>query len=219
MGRAGATTVFETGHSYAGSDFSTATVLHDLDSGRSLGNLEDWTYLRDGRRFRSADLNVWGVTFADAVPLLGRWAGTAAHDAAARTGGSRRFFATVSAAGRRDLVVGDVDRRELRGLRPGVECPSLSPDGRRIAYKHRLGGPDDREWRLHVLDLDTGADRALGETRSVDDQVEWLDETSVLYAMPQEGLASAESDVWVAPVDGGAPRLLVPRAASPSAIR
>ena len=53
-----------------------------------------------------------------------------------------------------------------------VECPSLSPDETRVAFKRRQGD----NWRLHVLDLDTGREYPLAETRSVDDQVEWLDD-------------------------------------------
>src|SRR5690606_16496413 len=91
-----------------------------------------------------------------------------------------------------------------------VECPSLSPDGRRIAYKHRIGGlPGTVRWQPWVLDLASGARHALAETRSVDDQAQWLDDEQVLYA-----LASAEarigSDQWVVPADGsGEPRRLL----------
>ena len=68
-----------------------------------------------------------------------------------------------------------------------------------------------------MLDLSTGQDVALAETRSVDDQVEWLDNTSLLYAIPRAG--SATADVWVVSADGGEPQVLIPGASSPAVVR
>ena len=82
-------------------------------------------------------------------------------------------------------------------LRANVECPSLSPDGRRLVYKKLVGDPP--AWRYHVLDLASGRETPLPEARSVDDQAEWLDESHVLYRV--------EEDVWASPVSGGRPRL------------
>jgi hypothetical protein len=194
-GRLAAATTFVSGHSYSQTGFSTATTLYDTATGRSLGNLEEFAVLKDGKRFRSADVNMWGVTF---------------------TRDGSRFYATLSSKGRTHLVEGDVGNRELRLLADDVECPSLSPDETRVAYKKRVGGPG--EWRLHVRDLGTGADRSLTEERSVDDQVEWLDGDQVLYGLPRA--ATAETDVWVVPASGtGHPRLLVPYAWSPAVVR
>jgi hypothetical protein len=99
-------------------------------------------------------------------------------------------------------------------LRDGVECPSLSPDGTRIAFKARVpgsGGLGGARWRLSVLSLDTLVDHPLAETRSVDDQAEWLDNGTVLY--------SVESDTYAVPADGsGAPRLFAHRADSPAVL-
>ncbi len=47
-------------------------------------------------------------------------------------------------------------------LRTGVECPSLSPDGTRLAFKKRIAEPS--EWRLAVLDLATLQDTLLNES-------------------------------------------------------
>jgi hypothetical protein len=59
-----------------------------------------------------------------------------------------------------------------------------------------------------VLDLATLQDHPLAETRSVDDQAEWLDNDTVLYAVG--------SDTWAVPADGrGAPRLFAAGADSP----
>jgi hypothetical protein len=199
-GRLAAMTAFVEGHSYAQGGFSTATTLDDLHRGKSLGNLEEFRVLKDGERYRAADLNVWGVTF----------------------GQGNRFYATVASRGHTWLAEGDLERRELKIMRDAVECPSLSPDGTRFAYKKRNPG-EGVTWRLHVLDLRTGRDVALAETRNVDDQVEWLDNKQVLYGLMRErdagGYVGDETDVWVVPADGsGSPRVLIPRAWSPAVV-
>jgi len=60
-----------------------------------------------------------------------------------------------------------------------------------------------------VLDLATGERHPLAETRSVDDQVQWLDDAQLLYALPSAGEATG-TDQWLVPADGsGVPRLLL----------
>jgi Tol biopolymer transport system component len=106
------------------------------------------------------------------------------------------------------LVEGDVAARTARVVHSGVECPSLSPDETRIAYKHREGD----KWRLQVLDLASGRETVLAETRSVDDQVEWLDDGRILYGLL--------GDIWVVRADGkGRPRIYIPDALSPAVVR
>ena len=63
------------------------------------------------------------------------------------------------------------------------------------------------------------SDRPLdAESRYVDDQVEWLDNDHVLYAIQRP--SSAASDVWVAPTDGSGPsRLFLSEASSPIVVR
>jgi Tol biopolymer transport system component len=125
------------------------------------------------------------------------------------------LFATAASRGKTWLVEGSLSARELRTIRENAECPSVSPDGTRIAYKYRVDGV---RWRLHVLNLTTGRDLQLAESRSVDDQVEWLDKKRVLYGLPREG--SAETDVWVVPAEGtGSPAVFIPYAWSPSVVR
>jgi hypothetical protein len=195
-GRVGAFTVFVLGDDYA-SPFSTRTTMIDASSGDDIGELEQFTTWRGGVRFRAVDFNFWGVTLA-------------------RDGNT--FYASLRTAGTTYLVRGELALRKLTVLRDNVECPSLSPDNRLLAYKKRVG-PSPDSWRLHVLDLATNVEHIIsGETRYIDDQVEWLDAARVLYAVPRR--TTAVSDVWVAPIDGSASaRIFLPEAESPVVIR
>lgn len=198
-GRVGAVTVFALGgpHNYKDAGFATRTSIHDMATGDEMGELEQFTTWRDGKRIKAADFNFWGVTFA--------------RD-------SNVFYATLRTAGTMYLVRGDLALRTVTVLRDSVECPSLSPDNRQIAFKKRIG-PADNPWRLYVLDLATLTERPIAaETRSIDDQLEWLDNAHVLYGVPGASRPSSH-DVWVAPVDGGATRIFLPDAESPIVVR
>jgi hypothetical protein len=200
-GGLGAMTLFVTGHNYSDGSFSTATSIVDTNSGASVGNLEQFKVLRDGVPIEAPDFNFWGVTFA-------------------RDG--NRFYATLGTAGQTYLVEGDVAAREMRVLRDGVECPSLSPDNTRLIFKRLTSSGPVRTWGWSVLDLATLQDRPLmAETRNVDDQAEWLDNDHILYAMPDEGPpATIATHIWVAPVDTDeAPRIFLRFASSPAVIR
>jgi hypothetical protein len=77
-------------------------------------------------------------------------------------------------------------------------------------------------WRLYVLDLATRIETPLvGETRNVDDQVEWLDNEHIVYALPDDARrSSAATNSWILPANGtGAPQLLMSMAFSPAVVR
>jgi hypothetical protein len=189
-GRLGAMTTFVTGDSYTTpGQFSTRTTIVDLVHGRPLVDLEKFAVTKDGQRIHDQNFNFWGVTFA--------------RD-------SDKFYATLATGDHHYLVRGSVRARAVEVLHDNVECPSLSPDGTRVAYKRRDGKP--WHWRLHVLDLRTGADVAVSERRPIDDQAEWLDNRRLLYGI---GV-----DVWVAQADGSwTPQRFLAHAASPSTQR
>ncbi|MFE0188025.1 TolB family protein [Streptomyces sp. NPDC058989] len=195
-GRMVAWTVFVTGDSYNGGRFSTRVGILDTRSNELVPTLEDWAVTVAGKPYKARDLNFWGVTFK-------------ADD--------RHFYATMSTAGHRYLVLGDMATHRLQTLRENVECPSLSPDGTRIAFKSARDGDPGHGWRLSVLDLATRRVTPLAETRSVDDQPAWIDARTVAYAIPR---GRDHADVWRVPSDGsGTPRILIPDADSPAALR
>jgi hypothetical protein len=192
-----ATTTFVGGHSYAQAAFSTETIVRR--DGSSLGNLESFKSTVDGRPLRSVDRNFWGVTFA-------------ADD--------DTFYATAASGSTTWLMRGSLKGKSMTSLRTNVECPSLSPDQTKVAYKKRVDASARGVWRLAVLDLSSGKESMLAESRSVDDQVEWLDDNRVLYGLSRPGSEATTSDVWVVPADGsGTPVVFIPEAFSPAVVR
>ena len=200
-GRLAAVTVFVSGHSYLDEGFSTETSIVDTYSGeRLIANLEELRVYRDGAPFRAVDFNFWGVTFA---------------------ADGDRFYATLGTGGTTYLVEGRVSTRRADVVVEGVECPSLSPDQSRLVFKKRLPLAAGLGWRLHVMDLRSRAVTPLAELRSVDDQAEWLDDSTILYALPDASAPTPMvTDVWRVPADGsGAPELLLEGASSPAVLR
>ncbi|MFI6445273.1 TolB family protein [Kitasatospora sp. NPDC050543] len=191
-GHLAAWTVFVSGDSYAGTDFSTRTSIVDTRDWTRYDNLEEFSVVKDGHPYQSHDVNIWGVTFAD----------------------DSTFYATLATGGQTYLVHGDLAARTLTTLHQNVECPSLSPDGNRIAYKKRVPGLSaDAPWRLYVLDLATMTETATAEQRSIDDQALWSDGDTLLYAVPGDFGA----DLWSTPADGsGEPHRLLDAALAPA---
>jgi hypothetical protein len=189
-GRYGSVTMFVTGHSYAAAgQFSTTTTLIDLRTGAHLGDLEKFTTLHDGKQVTATDVNYWGVTFARDSDV---------------------FYATLATGGHTFLIRGSVSGRTARVIHDDVECPSLSPDQTRIAFKKRVGSSSS--WRLTVLDLATMKETPLAERASVDDQAEWVDDAHVAY--------ERDGALWTVPADGtGAPEQLVAKGSSPAFAR
>ncbi|MGW1870891.1 TolB family protein [Streptomyces mauvecolor] len=190
-GRMVAWTVFVGGDSYATTSFSTRTSILDNRTGDFDQNLEDYRLILDGHPYKAADVNIWGVTFAD----------------------DDHFYATMATGGKTYLVHGDRQKKTLTTMKQNVECPSLSPDGTHIAFKKRVDfGDPDVPWRLYVLDLRTMRETATGEQRSIDDQALWHGNNQLVYDLPGD----FGSDLWTVPADGtGKPRLVIPSALSP----
>ncbi|MFJ3301926.1 TolB family protein [Streptomyces sp. NPDC086549] len=192
-GHFAAWTAFVGGDSYAGTNFSTRAAIADTRTGKLIPSLEAFRIIKDGHTYRAADVNFWGVTFA-------------ADD--------RTFYATLATKGHTYLVRGDLRARTVTTVHTNLECPSLSPDGTRIAYKKRVPGlPKDAPWHLYVLDLRTMRETPLAEPRSVDDQAVWRDAHTIVYALPGDYGA----DLYQVPADGtGRARRISSEAVSPA---
>jgi len=191
-----ATTSFVSGDGYSSEIFSTRTRIFETspDSENSV-DVETYDLIINGQSYRYTDTNVWGITF---VP------------------GQERFFATAAFNGHRYLVDGSITNRTMVVLRDNVECPSLSPDGLRLAYKKRVGSGQIVRWRFYLLDLITNQEVALAEERSVDDQIAWLDDQTLMYAVPAE---DKRLNVWSLKINGGEPRMLLRGAESPTVFK
>lgn len=189
-GRIVSWTLFVSGDSYAATGFSTRSGLYDLQAGRLVKTIEELPVKVDGRRYFAHDSNYWGITFgAD----------------------SNRFYVTLGSRGKTYLI--EADYKDYRGtaILENAECPSLSPDGRRVAYKQKNS---DGTWRLAVLELETRKVIYPAESRHVDDQPLWRDNSTLLYALRR---GENSSDIWSTPISStGTPQLVVPDAASPA---
>ncbi|ANP74085.1 TolB family protein [Cryobacterium arcticum] len=192
---------FITGESYATVGFSISTrvlALKGADSSTEPVDLEDFTLTVGGQPVTGADRNFWGVTFS-------------ADD--------NTFYATAASNGQTWLVRGDFAARTLVAVRGNAECPYLSPDGTRVAYKTRPAGTPSGDWAIAVLNLATNVETVLPGERSVDDQVEWLDNSTLLYGLPRAD-APGDSDIWSVKADGKAePELFIEHAWSPAVVR
>ena len=195
-GEMAAWTVFVSGDSYNGPNFSTRTGILDLRTGTVIDNLESFTAYVDGAAYHAVDINYWGVTFSS---------------------DDDHFYATMGSAGQTWLMYGDLSTHTLRSITTNVECPSLSPDGTHIAFKKRVSTNASAPWRLYVIDLATLQETQLAETRSIDDQAAWLGNNTVMYDVPQT--KGTGYDIWSVPADGtGKPTLIIHNGFSPAAI-
>jgi hypothetical protein len=121
-----------------------------------------------------------------------------------------RFFATLAVDAEPMLVAGSLSERRITALRKGVSNEALSPNGRLLIVKKLM---EERGfWQLAVIDLTTWEELELPQgPRSVDDQVEWLDDDHLMYADVDDGTTS----LWILAADGrSAPTVLVKNAYS-----
>jgi hypothetical protein len=188
-------TGFNGGHSYTGTDFSTRTYIVDAPGRRLLADVSTFRVIDSATlKLPARRFNVWGVSF--------------------HPQGGGRFVATVGAAGEVFLAAGDLKAKTLTLLRPEMECPSLSPDGTRVAFKRRDGAGG---WRPAVYEFASGREWTMQEARSIDDQIEWLDNDTITYELAVSA-TSTDTDVVLRKADGsGASRVLRARAGSPAA--
>ena len=194
-------TVFISGTSYQDiGGFLTAVRMRDIAGGQSV-DLSTYEVVSDRTEFMFENPTFWGVSF----------------------GTDGDFWVTGQFDGFVEVLKGSTTDKTLTPTGLDGSCPSLSPDGQTLVYKRRViefGEPD--RFQLVAHDLATGEEWELGETRSVDDQVEWLDNDTILYGMhaPDVDVAGAsfpEFDVWQLDIAAGSePELLILLGDSPS---
>src|SRR6185312_10667053 len=95
-------TVFVSGDSYNGPQFSTRTGVFDVKTGTVIPSLETFTATVNGHAYRAVDINYWGITFEpDDV----------------------HFYVTMGSSGQTWLMRGDLAARTLTSVVSNVECP------------------------------------------------------------------------------------------------
>lgn len=194
-------TGFVSGRSYedVGGDATTIVSVVDVAT-NTLTGLVQYTY-EGSLQFAEDRAQYWGPSFADP------------------TGDT--FYVTAHFGEGPVIVRGDVASKTFSEPLFDGSCPSVSPDGQRLVYKAMRpeGGFD-----LVVRDLATDETRMLNEARSVDDQVEWLDNDTILYALHPEGeadeIVDPSFDIWKLGLDEDAePEMFIPAASSPAVVR
>jgi hypothetical protein len=188
-------TSFVTGDSYAvPGGFSTRTGFFDLRSGAVTESIEHFEATVNNRPMKAADVNYWGITVAS---------------------DDQTFYATMASGGLNWLVKGDLKAGTVRGVRQNAECPSLSPDGTKVAYKKRPTLLD--KWSLVVLDLRTNRETTLPGSAGIDDQAAWIDDNTLAFGMARQEQRTA---VYFVPADGStAARPEIDNAASPVSVK
>jgi len=193
-GKLATVTTYAEEESPAGERLASESILIDAASGQVLADLREFAVVNE--RFPAIDgpIDIASVAFeAD----------------------SDRFYATLSTPAHRYLVSGSVRRRLLEVVGDGVANEAVSPDGRRLAVKKRVG--DRSYWQVMVLDLATMTGHPLNQgPGSVDDQIEWLDDNHLVYHdATDQGTA-----IWKLSTDGSTgPQLLIGHAFSPTVQR
>jgi hypothetical protein len=188
-------TSFVTGDSYTvPGGFSTRTGFFDLRTGELTESIEHFQATINHKVTTAADINYWGLTVAD---------------------DDNTFYATFASAGATWLVKGDLKAKTLQSVRPNAECPSLSPDGKRVAYKKRPTPLDP--WDLVVLDLQTNQEKRLPGTTGIDDQAAWVDNTTLAFGTAKN---EGKTAIYFVPADGSAPaKSEILNAASPVSVK
>lgn len=191
------TTAFITGESYEFVGFSTQTTIA-APGGTDYGNLQDFGIFVGDHKITAEDRNVWGVTFA--------------KDA-------KTFYATAASGKQTWLMHGSLTEKTMRAVVENAECPSLSPDGKLIAYKKRRADSVPAHWDIAVYDVAKRTEQLYPLDSGFDDQLEWQDQDTLIFGQPREE-APGDADIFSLDlVPGALPKLFIEHAWSPSVQR
>jgi len=193
-------TAFATGTSYEDISGETTTIvtIDEIVGTSRLRSARQFEVVADDSSYQVQDAQFWGLTFAD----------------------DDEFFITGYFGESPEILQGSLGAETMSPLGWKGSCPSLSPDAKTLVYKEMR---DEGGFDLVAVDLDTDDRWILDEARSVDDQVEWLDNDTILYALHPNGLEDAvqpEFDIWMLDIaPGSVPELFLPNADSPAVMR
>ena len=197
-GRFSAVTAFVSGSSYVdiGAETTTLLTIDEIDSTRLLRGGNQFEINSEEDRFKNLNAQYWGITFG------------ADEDEVYVTG----FYGEQP-----EIMHGTLNNMTIEPTGWVGSCPSLSPDGKTLVFKEMR---QDGSFELVAVDVATNTKMKLGEARSVDDQVEWLDNDTILYALHPEGgdnPVQPEFDIWMLDIaEGSEPALFLPNADSPA---
>ncbi len=190
-----ASTVFASGTSYQDvGNFSTFVEFASVENVNRRWGARNFKVESDDPKYVDPEGNFWGVTFID----------------------DDQFYITHGLGTDIDILKGTISTRTLEPTGWLGSCPSLSPDGSTLVVKEM----DGENFQLVTIDVATGERTPLGETRSVDDQINWMSDDTILYALhtnekPEE--IQPEFDIWSLNItDGSEPELFLPNADSPA---
>jgi len=199
-GRFSSVTAFATGTSYVdiGEETTTFVTIDEIASKSRLRSTAQMDITSTDERYDNFAAQYWGITFVD-------------DDEFYVTG----YFGTAP-----EIMRGSLETMTMEPTGWIGSCPSISPDGKTLVFKEQR---QDGGFDLVAVDVATQEKRPLGETRSVDDQVEWLDNDTILYALHPDGGDNAvqpEFDIWMLDIaPGSEPVLFLPNADSPAVAR
>ncbi|MGL3806335.1 TolB family protein [Paeniglutamicibacter sp. R2-26] len=191
------TTSFITGESYDQVGFSTQTTIA-TPGGKDYGNLQDFTIKIGEQVLTAEDRNVWGVTFGK---------------------DGNTFYATAASGKQTWLVRGSLADRTMVAVGENAECPSLSPNGKLVAFKKRRDDSKPAHWDIAVLDVAKGTEQVYPLESGFDDQLEWLDSSTLLFGQARAD-NPGDADIYSMRLEAGAsPQLFIEHAWSPSVQR
>lgn len=189
------TTSFLDGEGYSDiAEVTTHVQMINLLDGPRFRRLETWDIVSDDDWYVDPGRTFWGATFAP----------------------DNRFWITIGVDDRTELLLGDPATSTLSPTGIEGSCPTVSPDGSTLIVKRAR---PDGSLGLIALNLESGAETELGESRNVEDQVAWLDDDTILYALHvgDPEVEQPKFDVWSLDVTPDAePVLFMEGAASPA---
>ena len=194
-----AVTAFVSGGSYEdiGSDTTTIVTIDEIDSTRLVRGGNQLEVNADEDKYQVLDAQYWGMSFAD----------------------EDEFYITGFYGDEAEVMHGTLTDMTVEPTGWVGSCPSLSPDDATLVFKEMT----PNGFQLVAVDVESQTTWKLGETRSVDDQVEWLDNDTILYALHPEGgdtPVDPQFDIWMLDIaEGSEPALFLANADSPAVAR